>query len=79
MTNANEGLSGGLSGQDFSEQSASIIKLNNSTVLYMRGVNRYLALVCVMREEAMERQGRCATRVQPFCQCVALLFSFRHH
>ena len=50
-------ISAGGGSQIFSEQTASTIKLNNNTVLYMRGVNRYLALVCVMREEALERQG----------------------
>ncbi|KAJ3064459.1 hypothetical protein HK102_008201, partial [Quaeritorhiza haematococci] len=40
-----------------SEEAHSIIKLNNGTVLYLRGVNRYLALVCLLREDNFEKQG----------------------
>ncbi len=35
----------------FDEASASVIRLNNSTVLYMKEVNKVLALVCILREE----------------------------
>ncbi|XP_060086253.1 ras-related GTP-binding protein C-like [Ylistrum balloti] len=41
----------------FDTKSASIIKLNNGTVMYLREVNRYLALVCIMREDSFEKQG----------------------
>ena len=34
----------------YDKQSSSIIKLNNGMVLYLRQVNRYLALVCLMRD-----------------------------
>ena len=42
----------------FDRQSASVIKLNNATVLYLKEVNRYLALVCILREDSYERQGK---------------------
>ena len=42
----------------FDSKSASIIKLNNGTVLYLREVNKFLALVCVLREESFEKQGK---------------------
>lgn len=41
----------------FDEQSSSLIKLNNSTVLYLREVNKFLALVCILREYSFSRQG----------------------
>ncbi|KAL3285143.1 hypothetical protein HHI36_019264 [Cryptolaemus montrouzieri] len=41
----------------FDEQSSSLIKLNNGTVLYLREVNRFLALVCILREDNFDRKG----------------------
>lgn len=41
----------------FDDKSASIIKLNNTTVLYLREVNKYLALVCILREDNFVKQG----------------------
>lgn len=38
-------------------QSASVIKLNNSTILYLREVNKFLALVCILREDNFSRQS----------------------
>lgn len=39
-------------------QSASVIKLNNSTILYLREVNKFLALVCILREDNFSRQSK---------------------
>lgn len=41
----------------FDSQSSSLIKLNNNTVLYLKEVNKFLALVCILREENFIRQG----------------------
>ncbi|EDW09005.2 hypothetical protein AWZ03_003445 [Drosophila navojoa] len=41
----------------FDSGSSSLIKLNNNTILYMREVNKFLALVCILREENFNRQG----------------------
>ncbi len=30
----------------------------NATILYMREVNKHLALVCILREEVFDRQGQ---------------------
>lgn len=35
----------------------AIIKLNNTTVLYLKEVTKFLALVCILREESFERKG----------------------
>lgn len=42
----------------FDNKSSSTIKLNNGTVLYLREVNRCLALVCILREESFDKQGK---------------------
>jgi Ras-related GTP-binding protein C/D len=41
----------------FDNLSSSLIKLNNSTILYLKEVNKFLALVCILREENFTRQG----------------------
>ena len=41
----------------FDDESASVIRLNNSTVLYMREINKVLALVCILREENFTKPG----------------------
>ncbi|XP_076055013.1 ras-related GTP binding C/D isoform X2 [Oratosquilla oratoria] len=41
----------------FDRESSSLIKLNNATILYLHEVNRYLALVCILREDNFDRQG----------------------
>jgi hypothetical protein len=41
----------------FDSQSSSLIKLNNGTILYLREVNKFLALVCILREDNFDRQG----------------------
>lgn len=43
-------------------QSASVIKLNNSTILYLREVNKFLALVCILREDNFSRQSKFTTK-----------------
>lgn len=42
----------------FDNQSSSLIKLNNNTILYLREVNKFLALVCILREDNFNRQGK---------------------
>lgn len=41
----------------FDSHSSSLIKLNNNTILYLKEVNKFLALVCILREENFIRQG----------------------
>lgn len=41
----------------FDKHSQASIKLNNGTILLLHEVNRFLALVCIVREVAMEKQG----------------------
>ena len=52
-------------GTAYDTQSASVIRLNNSTVLYLREVNKYLALVCLLREDSFEKQGQLDRGTKP--------------
>lgn len=47
------------SGCAYDKESLAIIKLNNTTVLYLKEVTKFLALVCILREESFERKGLC--------------------
>lgn len=42
----------------FDKASSSLIKLNNGNILYLREVNKFLALVCILREDNFDRQGK---------------------
>ena len=44
-------------GLGYDTDSASIIHLSNDYALYLREVNRYLALVCLMREDSWKKGG----------------------
>ena len=41
----------------YDAKSASIIKLNTGIVLYLREVNQYLAIVCLIREDNFDKAG----------------------
>ncbi|GAA55779.1 Ras-related GTP-binding protein D, partial [Clonorchis sinensis] len=45
----------------FSAQTGATIMLNNDTVLYLRGINQYMALACLMHEESLEKMDRSYT------------------
>jgi Ras-related GTP-binding protein C/D len=52
----------GLSEEDgaaipYDQQSSSAIRLNNNIVLYLREVSKYVALVCVIREESFAKRA----------------------
>lgn len=50
------------SGSAYDKESMAIIKLNNTTVLYLKEVTKFLALVCILREESFERKGELSAR-----------------
>lgn len=54
------------SGSAYDKESMAIIKLNNTTVLYLKEVTKFLALVCILREESFERKGKQVIRYGPF-------------
>ncbi|XP_064596952.1 ras-related GTP-binding protein C-like isoform X2 [Liolophura sinensis] len=64
-------------GSAFDTQSSSIIKLNNATILYLREVNRYLALVCILREDSFDRQGLIDYNFHCFREAIQQVFEVR--
>lgn len=61
----------------FDGNSSSIIKLNTNSVLYMREVNRHLALVCILREDSFERQGLIDYNFMCFRKALQQVFDVR--
>lgn len=58
--------------------SSSTIKLNNQTVLYLREVNNFLALVCILREENFDKQGLIDYNFQVFKDAIQEIFSTKN-
>uniref|UniRef100_A0A1Q3FEE5 Putative small gtpase involved in nuclear protein import n=1 Tax=Culex tarsalis TaxID=7177 RepID=A0A1Q3FEE5_CULTA len=61
----------------FDNQSSSLIKMNNCTVLYLREVNKFLALVCIIREENFSRQGVIDYNFLCFREAISQVFELR--
>nr|CAG4645617.1 EOG090X08AZ [Lynceus sp. MCZ IZ 141354] len=64
-------------GPAFDSQSLSTIKLNNSTILYLREVNKCLALVCILREDHFTKQGLIDYNFVCFRQAIQDVFEVR--
>jgi len=62
----------------FDHQSSSLIKLNNGTILYLREVNKFLALVCILREDNFERQGVIDYNFLCFREAIQQVFEVRN-
>lgn len=62
----------------FDEQSSSLIKLNNGTVLYLREVNKFLALVCILREDNFDRKGLIDYNFLCFREAIQQVFELRN-
>lgn len=58
--------------------SSSTIKLNNQTVLYLREVNNFLALVCILREENFDKQGLIDYNFQCFKDAIEEIFNTKN-
>eukprot|EP00053_Salpingoeca_punica_P006427 m.60833 g.60833 ORF g.60833 m.60833 type:complete len:349 (+) comp13687_c0_seq1:74-1120(+) len=61
----------------YDTKSCSVIRLNNGTVLYLREVNKCLALVCLSRQGHFEKQGLVDYNVNCFKQAIHELFEVR--
>ena len=55
--------------------SASVIRLNNNMVLYLREVNNYLALVCLLRAENFQKQGLIDYNIDCFKEAMCEVFN----
>jgi len=61
----------------FDTSSSAVIRLNNATVLYMREVNKYLALVCLLREDSFDFQGLIDYNFHCFRRAIQDVFELR--
>merc|ERR1719334_2838260 len=62
----------------FDTQSSSIIRLNNSTILFLKEVNKVLALVCILREENFEHEGLIDYNFACFKRAIEKVFEVRN-
>lgn len=58
----------------YDQETQSIIKLNNQMVLYLREVNKYLALVCLLREDNFDKHGLIDYNFQCFKKAIGEVF-----
>uniref|UniRef100_T1H3I2 Ras-related GTP-binding protein n=1 Tax=Megaselia scalaris TaxID=36166 RepID=T1H3I2_MEGSC len=61
----------------FDNKTSSLIKLNNNTILYLREVNKFLALVCILREENFNKQGVIDYNFLCFRDAIGQVFELR--
>eukprot|EP00301_Raphidiophrys_heterophryoidea_P020027 c4822_g1_i1.p1 GENE.c4822_g1_i1~~c4822_g1_i1.p1 ORF type:complete len:357 (-),score=78.28 c4822_g1_i1:108-1121(-) len=61
-------------GLAYDGRSAAVIRLNTGVILYLRHINRFLAIICVMKEEAMTRQGLIDHNIATFKEAVGKVF-----
>jgi len=67
----------GVETSSFDDRSASVIRLNNSTVLYLKEVDKVLALVCILREENFNSPGFLNHNFVQFREAVRKVFALR--
>ncbi|XP_069461323.1 ras-related GTP-binding protein D-like [Ambystoma mexicanum] len=71
------GLKGEEAGTPYDKESMAIIKLNNATVLYLKEVTKFLALVCFVRDESFERKGLIDYNFHCFRKAIQEVFEVR--
>uniref|UniRef100_A0A8C0V7P7 Ras-related GTP-binding protein n=1 Tax=Cyanistes caeruleus TaxID=156563 RepID=A0A8C0V7P7_CYACU len=71
------GLKDDGTGTPYDKESMAIIKLNNTTVLYLKEVTKFLALVCFVREESFERKGLIDYNFHCFRKAIQEVFEVR--
>ncbi|KAI5801108.1 Gtr1/RagA G protein conserved region-domain-containing protein [Geopyxis carbonaria] len=59
---------------DQNPEVSSVIRLQNGMVLYLREINKFLALICLMRKEGIEKQGLVDYNVQIFQSALQRVF-----
>jgi hypothetical protein len=58
----------------FDSMSSSVIKLTGGRALYLKEINRHLALICVLREEALTKQAIIDYNVKQLKESILKLF-----
>ncbi|XP_071855151.1 ras-related GTP-binding protein C-like [Apostichopus japonicus] len=66
-------------GTAYDSESSSVIRLNNGTILYLKEVNRHLALVCILREDSFDRQGLIDYNFLCFKKAIEEVFEVRQN
>jgi hypothetical protein len=62
----------------FDAMSSSVIKLTGGRALYLKEINRHLALICVLREEALTKQAIIDYNVKQLKESILKLFLLNH-
>ena len=58
----------------FDSMSSSVIKLSGGRALYLKEINRHLALICILREEALSKQALIDYNVRQLKKSITKLF-----
>jgi hypothetical protein len=58
----------------FDSMSSSVIKLTGGRALYLKEINRHLALICILREEALTKQALIDYNVRQLKKSIIKLF-----
>ncbi|KAG5185866.1 Gtr1/RagA G protein conserved region-domain-containing protein [Tribonema minus] len=61
-------------GMAYDSESSSVIRLNNGMVLYLREVNAYLALVCLLRADNFHKKGLIDYNINCFKAALSKVF-----
>lgn len=72
-------LTGDEAGTPYDKESMAIIHLNNTTVMYLKEVTKFLALVCFLREESFERKGELSGQQRNMFSVILLFKSAFFH
>ncbi|CAF3402335.1 unnamed protein product [Rotaria sp. Silwood2] len=62
----------------FDSMSSSVIKLTGGRALYLKEINRHLALVCVLHEKALSKQAIIEYNVNRVKKSILELFHLTH-
>jgi len=63
-----------MSSLGYDPETQSVIKLNNGMVLYLREVNKFLALVCLLRQDKFDKHGLIDYNFQCFKKAITQVF-----
>lgn len=58
----------------FDSMSSSVIKLTGGRALYLKEINQHLALICILREEALSKQALIDYNVRQLKKSIMRLF-----